>query len=129
MVQTTNVPNAIPILKLEEVVIGSQLRLAAYFERLVDDDPETFEPIDFTDWELKADIKLKPNKEVEPDANFVCTPRVVPGWVDFVLDGTSTGSLLQKTYKASVKIWPVGHPEQGETLWVIVLPMKFEATR
>jgi hypothetical protein len=129
MAETIKAENGVPILILEEVVIGSQLRIAAFFEQLIDQDPDVFEPISFAGMEMKADIKMRPAKEVDPDATFVCTPRIDLGWVDFTLDGEVTGELLPKTYESSFKVWPTGHPEQGDTLWVIVIPMTYKATR
>lgn len=129
MAQTATVKNGVSIIELEEVVIGSQCKIAIYFERLISENPDVFEPIDFTGMTLKGEIKDRPSKEIVADAEFVCTPRVGLGWVDLTLDGETTGALLEKTYSASLKVWPTAFPEQGDTLLVIILPMKFKATR
>lgn len=129
MAQTSKVMNGISILELEEIVIGSEFKIAALFERLVSEDPDVYEPIDFTGMTIKADVKDRPSKEVEPDTTFVCVPRAEAGWIDFSLDGTATGLLKQKTYYASVKVWPTDSPEKGDTLLVIQMPMKYKATR
>lgn len=129
MAQKILIPNGVPIISLEEVVIGSQFKFAVRFERLISESPDVFEPFDFTNMELKADIKDKPTKEVVPDATFECTPRGVDGWVDFLIDGTVTGLLLPREYDASFKVWPIGSPELGDTLLVFILPMVYKATR
>lgn len=130
MAQTTNVANGVSVIVLEEVVIGSQLKFSVQFEQLVSEEPDVFTPMDFSDKVLQADIKLKPSIEVEPDAQFVCVARDDgSGWVDLTLDGEASGALIAKKYESSLKVWPIGHPEQGDTLLVIVMPMKFLATR
>lgn len=130
MSQKVDVKNGVSVLELEEVVIGSQLKISALFERLISENPDVFEPINFTGMSVKADIKLRPSKQDEPDASFVCDIRETDvGWIDFTLDGAATGALKEKTYEASVKVWPTVSPEQGDTLWVILLPMKYKATR
>ena len=126
------VKNGPSILELEEVVIGSQLRIALLCERQISEDPDVFEPLDFDTLEIQADIKDK-LKDVDVDASFICTPRGnLPedaGWVDLMLDGTVSGTLLEKIYEASVKVWPVGEPEHGDTLTIITMPLKYRATR
>lgn len=129
MAQTATVKNGVSTLSLEEVVIGSQLRIAVYFERLVSQSPDVYEPIDFTDKVLQADVKIRPSKEIVADTEFTCDIRVDPGWVDLTLDGTATGLLLEKTYEGSLKVWPTDHPEQGDTILIIIMPMKYKATR
>lgn len=129
MAQTVVVNNGIPRIELEEVVIGSQLKLAVYFEKLISEAPVTFAAFDFTGYTIQADIKLNPAKDAIAAASFVCTPRVDAGWIDFYLAGTTTDDLLPKTYEASVKVWPTGQPEKGDTLLEISLPMKYKATR
>lgn len=130
MAEVVTVENGVSILQLEEVVIGSQLKIAVLFERLISENPDVFEPITFTGFTFKAEVKDKPSREILFDTEFDCVPRVgQPGWVDFTLDGDKTGLLEQRTYQASVKVWPNGFPENGDTLLVIVLPMKFKATR
>jgi hypothetical protein len=129
MAVTTTIPNAVPTLALEEGVIGSQIKIAVYFERLVSENPNVFEPFDFTGMTLKAEIKDKV-KELPADAEFTCTPRVLePGWVDLYLGGDVTSTLLAKTYFASLKVWPTGQASKGDTLVVITIPMKYAATR
>lgn len=125
----TSVNNAVSVLELEEVVIGSQLKISIQFERLVSENPETFEGIDFTGMTLKAEIKLRPSKDVTAVAEFVCTTRAEPGWVDLTLDGDVTGLLLERKYESSLKVWPTNSPELGDTLIAIILPMKYRATR
>lgn len=129
MAQKVSISNGVPIISLEEVVIGSQFKFAIRFERLISENPDVFEPLDFTGMTLKADVKDKPSKDIEADAAFQCTPRNDDGWVDFLMDGEVTGALLAHTYQASVKIWPDGSPELGDTLLVFELPMVFKATR
>lgn len=129
MPQTISVKNAVPVIKVEEVVIGSQFKFAIQFERLISEDPDVFESFDFTGMTFKADIKDQPSQEIVPDAQLTCTPRETGGWVDLFLDGTVTGTLLERKYETSVKVWPTGSPEQGDTLIVLVLPMKYKATR
>lgn len=130
MAQTVVIPNGVPILKLEEIVIGSQFNFAVQFERRISENPDVFEPLDFTGMTLEAHIKDKPSKEVAPDAEFVCVPRVTgDGWVDLILDGTATGLLEEHEYQSSLKVWPDGFAEKGDTLLVLILPMKFKATR
>jgi len=129
MAVTTTIPNAVPTLALEEGVIGSQIKIAAYFEQLVSENPNVFEPFDFTGMTLQADIKDKLKDELA-DAAFTCTPRALePGWVDLYLGGDDTLLLLPKVYYASLKVWPTGEPTKGDTLVVITLPMKYLATR
>lgn len=120
--------NGAPVLKLEEVVIGSQLNIAINFEKLISSDPDVFEPVDFTGKTIQADIKLKV-KEATVLAEFECTPRLGGGWVDFHLGGDVTLTLPEKTLEASVKVWPTADPTKGDTLAVIILPMKYKATR
>lgn len=129
MPQTISVKNAVPIIKLEEVVIGSQFKFSVQFERLVSEDPDVFEPLDFTGMTFKAEIKDNPSEEVDSDAEFTCVARVDPGWVDLTIDGTVTGILLERKYESSLKVWPTANPEQGDTLIVLILPMKYKATR
>lgn len=132
MAQTVNIPNGIPVFKLEEVVIGSQFKFAIQFKRLVSTEPDVFEFLDFTGMTLEALIKDKPAKEIDDDADaaFTCTARVGgEGWVDLYLDGDVTGTLLEKVYYASLKVYPTANPEKGDTLAAIWLPMKYEATR
>lgn len=127
--QTIFVENGVPVMQLTEVVIGSQLALAVRFERLVSEDPEVFEPFDFTDMEIVAHIKDKPAKDILPDAEFVCTVRVGgEGWIDMFLSGEVTGALLAKEYQASLKVWPIGSPAMGDTLLAFVLPVVYKAT-
>lgn len=129
MAQTISVPNGPPTLELEECVIGSQIRVAMQFEQLVEGTTDTFEPMDFTNMVLKAEVKDKPSKDVIADAEFECLARGVDGWVDMTLDGEATGALSPRRYEASLKVWPTGHPEQGDTIFVIGLPMKYRSTR
>lgn len=126
---TVTYDNSVPVIRLTEVVIGSQFKFAVFFERLISEDPDVFEPFDFTGMTLQADVKDRPSKDVLPDAQLTCVPRVDPGWVDFSMDGDVTLTLLQKEYSASIKVWPTGSPELGDTLLVLILPMKYEATR
>ena len=131
MAQVIEYDNGVPVIKLKEVVIGSQFKFAVFFERLVSEDPDVFEPFDFTGMTLQADVKDRPSKDVTADAEITCTPRtgLDIGWVDFYMSGDVTGTLLQKEYNASIKVWPTGSPEQGDTLLSLILPMRYEATR
>lgn len=129
MAQTIPVKNAVPVIAMEEIIIGSQFKFALQFEKLISENPDVFEPFNFTGMTLKADIKNRPSKEIEADAEFVCTPRVSGGWVDLFLNGTVSGTLTETTYYCSLKVWPTAFPEQGDTLLVITLPMKYKATR
>lgn len=130
MAQTTNVDNATSVIVLEEVVIGSQLQLAVQFEKLISANPDVFEPMDFSDMVLRADIKLRPSIDVEPAATFDCAARDDgSGWIDLTLDGVASGQLQPRKYQSSLKVWPTDHPEQGDTLVVFILPMTFLATR
>lgn len=130
MAQKEVIPNGVPIIAVEEVVIGSQFKFAVQFERLISEDPDVFEPLDFDGMTLKADVKDKPAKDILPDAQFQCTARITgDGWVDFLMDGDATGTLSQRTYEASFKVWPTGNPELGDTLLVFELPMVYKATR
>lgn len=129
MAQIVSVLNGAPTFELEECVIGSQIRLAFQFETLVEGTENTYIPMDFTGMELKAEIKDKPAKETEPDGEFVCTDRGEDGWVDLILDGDISGTFSQRRYEASLKVWPIGHPEQGDTLAIIGMPMKYRSTR
>jgi hypothetical protein len=128
--QTIFVENGVPVMQLTEVVIGSKLELAVKLERLVSEDPEVFEPFDFSGMEIEAHIKDKPTKDVDPDAEFVCTMRTPgDGWIDLFLGGDVTGLLLAKEYHASLKVWPIGSPALGDTLLAFILPLVFKATR
>lgn len=64
MAQKVSISNGVPIISLEEVVIGSQFKFAIRFERLISENPDVFEPLDFTGMTLKADVKDKPSKEI-----------------------------------------------------------------
>lgn len=129
MAQITKVPNAVPVIQLEEVVIGSQFKFAVQFERLISENPDVFEALDFAGMTVVADIKDRPSRDIAADAALVCTPRNVDGWVDFFMSGEVTGTLLEREYQASVKVFPTGSPELGDTLLVLLLPMKYLATR
>lgn len=129
MAQKSVVANGVPILELEEAVIGSQLKISVYFERLVSENPDVFAAVDFTGMTLKAEIKDKVKTDTVADAEFVCATRVEAGWVDLTLSGTITATLAEKVYYSSLKVWPTGQPEKGDTLVAITIPMKFKATR
>lgn len=129
MAQEVSISNGVPIISLEEVVIGSQFKFAVRFERLISENPDVFAPLDFTGMTIKADVKDKPAKDILPDATFQCIPRNDDGWVDFLMTGEVTGALLPHGYEASVKVWPTPNPELGDTLLVFIIPMVFKATR
>ena len=129
MAQTILVKNAVPVIELEEIVIGSQFIFAVQFERLISENPDVFEAFDFTGMTLKADIKDKPTKEISADAELICVPRGAGGWVDLTLPGDVSGIFLPHKYESSIKVWPTNSPEKGDTLLVIILPMVYKATR
>lgn len=130
MPQEVKIPNGVPVFQLEEVIIGSQFKFAVRFRRLISSDPDVFQDFDFTGMTLKADVKDKPAREVTADAEITCTARVPnDGWVDFFMDGEMTGTLVEHDYEASFKVWPTGNEELGDTLCVLILPMKYLATR
>lgn len=123
------VPNGPDVLVLEEVIIGSQLPVAVYVEQETAFQSGIFVPYDFTGVTLACDVRDNLRSD-QPEVSFDCVPRVAePGWVDLLLDGTGTAMLLDHEYRASLKVWPTGSPELGDTLLVIVMPMKYEATR
>lgn len=128
MGDTLSVENAVPILHLEEVVIGSQFTFSIQFERLISENPDVFVPFDFTGMTLQSDLKLRPSRESTAAAQLVCTARD-DGWVDLYMDGEVSGALTEHPYQGSLKVWPTAHPEQGDTLVVLILPMKYLATR
>lgn len=122
-------PNGPDILVLEEVIIGSQLRIAAYIEQETGFQTGIFNPYNFTGVTLACDVR-DDLRSGSPVASFTCTPRVgQPGWVDLLLDGTATLALYDHDYKASLKVWPTSSPQLGDTLMVILMPMKFAGTR
>lgn len=130
MAQIIDIDNEAPIFNVKEVVIGSQWKFAIRFRHLVSQDPDTFADFDFSGMILEADVKDKPKTDVTPDAVITCTPRVPnDGWVDFFMDGDATASLLPKKYLASLKVYPTGHPELGDTLCQFTLNVKLMATR
>lgn len=131
MGQIIEVDNEAPTFKVKEVVIGSQWKFAIRFRRLLSRDPDIFSDFDFVGMTLECDVKDKPKTDVEPDAVITCTRRIAnDGWVDFYMDGNETDKLLpNKTYFASLKVYPDGSPELGDTLCKLELPAKLLATR
>ena len=130
MAQIIDIENEAPIFNVKEVVIGSQWKFAIRFRHLVSQDPDIFSDFDFTSMILECHVKDKPKTDVAPDAVITCTARIPSdGWVDFYMDGDTTGTLLPKKYFASFKAYPTGHPELGDTLCQMQLTAKLMATR
>lgn len=128
MASTFKVKTGPSILALDEVVIGSQLLIAVYLEEELT--AGVFTPMSLTGKTLLCQVKLTPRTEVSPDLTFTCVARALePGWIDLSLTGTQTGTLSERTYEASLKIYPTDTPSAGDTAFVITMPMKYRATR
>lgn len=124
--------NGPAILELEEVVIGSQCTpIAVRLREETAPGSGVFADMDLTGKTLQCDVKDNLKNDINADAQFTVVPRtpLTSGWVDLYMDGTVTATLLQKTYYGSLKVWPTANPELGDTVLVIVMPVKYEATR
>lgn len=130
---TVKVRNGAAIFQMEEIVIGSQFRFALQIKNETAVGSGVFTPMNLDGYTVEAHIKDNVKNDVTPDAQFTVTKRIQVGvdigWVDMIVDGTVTGALLQKDYESSVKVYPTGQPQFGDTVAVLVLPMKFRATR
>jgi hypothetical protein len=85
---------------------------------------------------FEALIKDKVDKDLDADKDgeFQVTARgdTDPddaGWVDLYLDGTATGLFPKGEFWSSLKVYPAGLEEKGDTLAVLKLPFVFKATR
>jgi hypothetical protein len=130
---TVKKKNGPTIVELQEVVIGSRLRVSVKVEKEVTEG--VFSAMDFTGHDMTCHIKDNTRNDVQPDASFVATPRGSGvgdlGWVDLDIDGSTsgTGALSERDYEASLKVWPTGHEEDAETVVVIKMPVRYRATR
>jgi hypothetical protein len=134
MAQRIKIENGPAEVLLEECVIGSQVTpIAVHLEEETAPDSGVFADMDFTNKEFQCLVKLHPKEEDngEAIAAFAIVPRtpLTSGWLDMYLDGTATEAMVEKTYQASLKVWPAGSPELGDTMIVFELPMKYRATR
>lgn len=133
MGQKIKANNGPALLTLQEVVIGSKLDIAAKVRIETAPGSLVFVDVDFTTKEYACHVKDNLRNDVLPDVAFVCTPRGNAvgntGWIDLHLSGLETAKLSEREYHASLKIWPTGQPLEGDTFLVIVMPVKFEATR
>jgi hypothetical protein len=119
-------------IEVEEVVIGSRFQVAFKVEQETGPNTGVFAAVNLTGYTLQAHVKDNLRNDTLPDVEFTITKRnqtTETGWVDLLLDGTVTSSLSEKTYYASLKMWETGSPELGDTLAVITMPVKYEATR
>lgn len=125
--------NGPSVLELQEVVIGSKLDIAAKLRIETAPASGIFVDLDFTTKEFACHVKDNLKADTVPDAVFTCTPRGNgignTGWIDLHMDGAETAKLSEREYFASLKVWPTGSPLEGDTFLVIVMPVKWEATR
>lgn len=130
MGQKIKVKNGPDEIEFQEFIIGSEIRIALHLEQETAPNSLVFVDMDLTTKGYVCHVKDAPRSDVLPDFQLVMTPRVSePGWVDLLLDGTATINMLERTYYASVKVWPIGQPEFGITMAVMNLPMVYRATR
>lgn len=132
MASKIKIKNGPALVEVEEVVIGSRLAVAFKVEQETGPNTGIYAALDLTGYDLECHVKDNLRGDVTPDVTFTITKRnqgTEPGWLDMLLTGTQTTTLSEKEYRASLKIWQTGSPELGDTLAVLVLPVKFQATR
>lgn len=124
--------NGPAIITLEEVVIGSQMTpVAVHLRQETSPGSGVMVDMDLTNKTWECHVKDNLKGDVNPDTEITAVARLplTSGWLDLLLDGTKTGTLKEQEYFASLKVWPTGSPELGDTLLILVLPLKYEATR
>jgi len=132
MASKFKVKNGPGILTLEEVVIGSQMTpVAVHLRQETAPGSGIMQDMDLTNKEWACHVKDNLKADVQPDTEITAVARVplTGGWMDLYLDGTKTATLREGTYYGSLKVWPTGSEELGDTVLVIELPLKYEATR